>query len=262
MTAALAFATLLIAAPAAREPAAQPPLEVDVDIVERLNEPVPAGLTFASASGQPITLGELRRGRPTLVALVYYRCPVLCGLLLGGLAKSLSGLGWHLGREYDVVTVSLDPSEPVSLAAEKRRGFLQALGVADGPWHFLTGQAPAIDALAEALGFQFRYDGTTRQFAHVAALAVLTPDGRVSRYLYGVEFEPLKLKLAVFEAAGGRVGTSFERVLLRCWKWSPAQKHYELFVMRYFRVGGVLIVCGVGGLLLALWRRELRRTPP
>jgi protein SCO1/2 len=231
-----------------------------VDIVERLNEPVPRGLRFVDSSGRKVTFGQLLRGKPVILGLVYYRCPVLCNLLLGGLARALGALDWKLGRDYDVVTVSLDPSEPSSLAAEKRGGFLQALGQPDADgWSFLTGKVDDIDTLSDAVGMRYQYVAKQRQFAHAAALFVLTADGRVSRYLYGVEFPPKQLKLALFEAAGGRVGTSFERVLLRCYRYDPQSKRYELFITRYFRAGGVVLMLAVGGLLAGLWRRELRQ---
>jgi protein SCO1 len=230
-----------------------------VDVVEKLNEQVPTNLTFLDTAGKPVELKQLMRGKPIVLALVYYRCPVLCGMLLGGLSKALSGLDWKLGQEYDVVTVSMDPSEPPALAAEKQRGYLQALGEpkSDG-WSFLTGRVDEIDALSDAVGFRYSYVAGQRQFAHAAALVVLTPEGRVSRYLYGVEFAPKQLKLALFEAAAGKVGTSLERVLLRCYRFDERAKRYENFVTGYFRMGGVLMILLVGGLLAFLWRREFR----
>jgi protein SCO1/2 len=229
-----------------------------VDIVERLNEKVPDGLTFTDSTGKRVKLEELRKGRPVVLALVYYHCPVLCGLLLQGMAKSLGQLDWKLGKEYDVVTVSIDSHETPEQAAEKRRGFLQAMGEPQSDaWRFLVGNDDQIDALSDALGLRFQYVENQRQFAHAAALFVLTPDGRISRYLYGVEFEPKQLKAALFEASGGKVGTSFERVMLRCYKYDPKSKKYEMFVGRYFRAGGVILVLLVGGMLARLWRREL-----
>jgi protein SCO1/2 len=244
---------------AAVEPEPVPP-DAAVDVVERLNEPVPLGLHFTDSSGRDVQLKDYLHGRPVILAMVYYRCPVLCNLLLSGLAKSLQGLDWQLGREYDVVTVSIDPSETPAMAAEKRRGYLQALGQPQSSaWGFLTGRVDDIDTLSDAVGMRYTYIARQRQFAHVAALYVLTPDGRLSRYLYGVEFDPRQVKLALFEAAAGKVGTSFERVLLRCYRYDPKSKKYELFVVRYFRAGGALLILLVGGGLFGLWRRDLRR---
>jgi protein SCO1/2 len=229
-----------------------------IDVVERLNEPVPKGLRFTDHTGKDVKFEQLLRGKPVILAMVYYRCPVLCNLLLTGLTKSLQKLDWKLGKDFDVVSVSIDPGDKPADSAEKRRGFLQALGTpnADG-WTFLTGHVDDIDTLSDAIGLRYQYVANQRQFAHVAALWVLTPEGRVSRYLYGVEFDPKQVKLALFEAAGGKVGTSFERVLLRCYRYDPRSKQYEMFITRYYRAGGAVMVLLVGGLLFALWRREL-----
>lgn len=234
--------------------------EQAVDVTEQLGQRVPASLRFTDSNGQKVTLGQSFRGRPVIVALVYYRCPVLCNLLLSGLAAALQKVDWRLGRDYDVVTVSLDPGETPELAAEKRHGFLQALGQpnSDG-WAFLTGRADDIDTLCDVLGFRYSYVANQRQFAHAAALAFLAPDGKITRYLYGIEFDPKQVKLGLFEAAAGKVGTTLERVLLRCYKFDPRSKHYENFVTAYFRAGGAVMILLVGGLLFVLWRRELRR---
>jgi protein SCO1/2 len=237
------------------------PLPADaVDVVERLGERVP-DLHFVESNGEKVQLRQLFHGKPVVLALVYYRCPVLCGLLLNGLSQALTKLDWRLGSEYEVVTVSMDPSDTPALAEEKRHGHLQALGQPEShAWHFLTGKVDDIDSLSDAIGFRYSYIGKQRQFAHAAALVVLSPDGKVSRYLYGVEFPPQQLKLALFEAAAGRVGTSFERVLLRCYRYDPRSKSYELFVTRYFRAFGVVMIFLVGGFLGFLWRRELRKS--
>jgi protein SCO1/2 len=231
-----------------------------VDVVERLGERIPKDLPFVDSTGKKVRLADYLHGRPLVLALAYYRCPVLCNLLLNGLASALQKVDWHLGTDYDVVTLSLDPSETPALAAEKRHGYLQALGQPNATgWGFLTGRVDDIDSLSDAVGFRYSYIDKQRQFAHVAALVVIAPDGRISRYLYGVEFPARQLKLALFEAAAGKVGTTFERVLLRCYRYDPRSKSYELFVTRYFRVVGTVMIVLVGGLLGALWRRDLRR---
>jgi len=236
-----------------------------VDITEQLGARVPRDLPFVDGRGRHVRLGERFAGRPIVLALVYYRCQGLCSLLLGGLTASLQTLEWQLGRELDVVTVSIDPGETPALAAASRDGYLKTLGrlreVGEGNgWSALTGPSSSIDALAAAVGFRFQYVEGRRQFAHAAALFVLTGDGRVSRYLYGVEFPPRQLQAAVFEASGGRVGTSFERVILRCFAWDPASRRYHLFLTRYFRGAGLLLLAAVGGMLAALWRKDLARS--
>jgi protein SCO1/2 len=255
--------TLLALALLQAMPAATPSTDVvpdaAVDVVERLNERVPRGLRFIDSTGKAVTFDQLLGKKPVILAMVYYRCPVLCNLLLTGLAKVIAKLDWKLGEDFDVVTVSLDPGDKPADSAERQRGFLQAVGQPRaGGWSFLTGRVDDIDTLSEAIGLRYAYVPQQRQFAHAAALFVLTPDGRLSRYLYGVEFDPKQVKLALFDAAGGRVGTSFERLLLRCYRYDPRSKRYQLFITRYYRAGGTLMIILVGSLLTALWRRERR----
>jgi protein SCO1/2 len=231
-----------------------------VEVVEHLGEKIPTGLQFVDSNGKKVRVGDYMQGRPIVLAMVYYRCPVLCGLLLNGLGKALSNVDWKLGRDYDVVTVSLDPSETPELANEKRHGFLQAMGEPQSNgWAFLTGRVDDIDSLSEAIGFRYAYVDKQRQFAHAAALVMISPDGKITRYLYGVEFQPKQVKLGLFEAAAGKVGTSLERVLLRCYRYDPRSRSYELFITRYFRTFGVIMILLVGGLLAVLWRREFKQ---
>ena len=255
---ALALALLAVPAPA-RADAPPPTPGGDVDIVEQLGEQVPRALPFVDSAGRAVQLGDYLAGRPVVLALVYHRCLGLCSLLLAGLTTAMRALDWQVGREFDVLTVSIDPDETPALAATSRAGYLQALGhpAPDTRWAFLTGPASSIDALAGAVGFRFQYVEGQRQFAHAAALFVLTPDGRVSRYLYGVEPPPRQLQAALFEASGGRVGTSLDRVILRCFPWDPASRRYHLFLNRYFRGAGLLLLAAVGTLLGVLWRRDL-----
>jgi len=262
----LSLAALVVMLVGARSARAEAPAAVpggQVDIVEQLGEQVPRSLPFVDSAGHAVHLGDYLAGRPVVLALVYHRCLGLCSLLLAGLTRSMLALDWRVGREFDVVTVSIDPDETPALAATSRAGYLQALGAAspDTRWAFLTGPAASIDALAGAVGFRFQYLEGQRQFAHAAALFVLTPDGRVSRYLYGVEPPPRQLKAALFEASGGRVGTSFDRVILRCFAWDPVSRRYQLVLTRYFRGVGLLILAAVGTMLALLFRHERRRRP-
>lgn len=242
---------------------AAPPRALEgVGITERLGEQVPAGLVYTDSSGRPVRLAEvLARGKPVVLTLVYYECPMLCGLLLGGLTSGLKSSGLELGRDYEAVTLSFDPRETSAQAADKKGRFLQALGRPDGggSWAFLVGEQERIGPLAEALGFGYRYDGSSKEYAHVAAAFVLTPDGRISRYLYGVRFEPRDLKLAVLEAGEGRVGSAFERALLTCYRWNPASRRYAFFVSTYLRAGGLLVFLGLAGLIATMLRRERRK---
>ena len=232
-----------------------------IDIVERLGEQASIDVPLVNQDGKVVRLRDYMGKRPVILALVYYRCPVLCTVLLQGLAKVLQSVDWQAGREFDVLTVSVDPNETTALAKEKRRGYLQALGRqgTEGAWPFFTGSVEAVDALAASVGFKFKYIARERQFAHIAALFFLSPQGKVTRYLYGINYDPKEVKLALFEAGEGRVGTPLERVLLRCFKFDAAGRKYHLFLRTYYRVWGVIIIAFLGTFLGLLWWRDLRR---
>jgi protein SCO1/2 len=238
-----------------------PPALVGVDIVEHLGQAVPAGLDLVDEQGRLVRLGDyLSSGRPVVLSLVYYDCPMLCHLVLNGLVASLRQMDLVPGKDFSLITVSFSPAETPAMARERQRGHLQALNerVAPADWPFLTGREPQLRALADAVGFRYRYDPATRQYGHPAALFVLSPEGRITRYLYGVQFPPRDLKLALLEAAQGRVGTTLDRVLLQCYRYDPASRRYGLFVFGFMRTGGALVLLGLALLLGRYWRRELR----
>jgi protein SCO1/2 len=195
-----------------------------------------------------------------LLSLVYFNCPMLCGLVLTGQARAMRESGLELGKDYDAVTISFDPTDTTATAAERQRGHLQAFGKpeARAAWTFLTGAEPDIRAVAGALGFHYAYDEKTRQYAHAAAVFALTPGGRVSRYLYGVEYPARDLRLSLVEASEGRVGTSFDRLLLTCYRYDPASRKYEPYVMGAVRIAMLGVLGGLGIMLGVFWRRELR----
>ncbi len=236
-----------------------------VDVVEHLGEQASIDVPLIDQNGKIVRLRDYLGKRPAIISLVYFNCPVLCSLLLQGLVNALKQIDWQVGRDFDVLTISIDPNETVEMAKEKRRGFLQALGRPEeerrdaGAWPFFTSSVEAIDALSSSLGFQFKYIEHERQFAHVAAIFFLSPQGKITRYLYGVNFDPKEVKLALFESAEGRVGTPLERVLLRCYKYDPASRKYHLWVRNYYRVWGVIILLCLGTFLGTLWRREFKK---
>ncbi|GAC1599223.1 MAG: hypothetical protein NVS4B10_10360 [Myxococcales bacterium] len=203
-------------------------------------------------------------GKPVILTLVYFDCPMLCSLVMQGLVKGLNESGLALGKDYQAVTVSFNPKDTPRESAVYQSGYLRSLkGVdkaAPQDWLFLTGSEGSIRALAEGVGFKYRWDEESKQFAHPAVAVVLTPDGRISRYLYGVTFPPRDLRLAVVEASGGKVGTSFDRVLLECFKYDPTTRRYGLYVWGFVRGGAALVFLGLAGLLFVLWRREYRRS--
>ncbi len=233
----------------------------DVGIDERLGAQLPLGARFVAQDGRAVALGDLLgHGRPVLLSLVYFNCPMLCGLILTGEARAMRETGLRLGKDFDAVTLSFDPTDTPRVAAERQRGYLQAFGDpgADAGWTFLTGQPPDIRAVADAAGFRYAYDEASRQYAHPAAIFVLTPEGKVSRYLYGVEFPSKDVRLALVEASQGRVGTSFDRLLLTCFRYDPASRRYEPYVLGVVRVAMLGVLGGLGVMLGVLWRRDLR----
>jgi protein SCO1/2 len=233
----------------------------NVQIDEKLGTRIPLEARFTTQDGAPVTFGALLPGkRPLLVALVYYNCPMLCGLVLTGMARGMRETGLELGKDFDAVTLSFDPRDTTKLASERQRGYLQAFGKPEAKraWTFLIGQEHEIRAVTDAVGFRYAYDERTKQYAHAAALFVLTPDGRVSRYLYGVEFPARDVRLAVVEAGEGRVGTSFDRLLLTCFRYDPATRRYEPYALGFVRVAMVGVLGGLAVMLGVFWRRELK----
>jgi protein SCO1/2 len=237
-----------------------------VNVDERLGAPVPLTARFRDTGNREGALGEfLSRRRPTLLVLAYHRCTTLCELLLSRLPMTLRALPDRLGVDYDLVVVSFDPEEAQGRAADARARFLAALAVpatADAP--FLAGDASAIAALTQSLGFGYRRDPATGQFAHPQVMFVLTPDGRIARYLYGVEFPPRQLRLALTEAAAGKSRRTLDRVLLTCYRYDPARRRYHLAVTRFVRGGGAMIAVVLGLWFARMWLRERRdqKLPP
>jgi protein SCO1/2 len=251
---------LLAAAAPAR---ALEPLPPGVDIVEKLGERVPRDLTFTDENGHTVQIGDyLADGKPVLLTLVYFQCPMLCSLTLNGLVGALRQQSWQVGREFRVLTVSFDPTEKPELARKKQKGYLGALGLADdkaGAWPFLTGDQKNIAALADAVGFRYRWDAVNKSWDHTSALIALSPDGKISRYVYGVQYPARDVRLSLFEAASGRVGTTLERALLRCYAYDASTKSYRLFAVRFVRTGSLLVLGLLVTFLTMMWRRDLRR---
>ena len=219
-------------------------------------------LPFVSSGGEEVALSHFFNGeQPVVLILAYYQCPMLCNLVISGTVNALRGSGLKLGRDYRALTVSIDPTETSELAATRRAGHLQALGVAanDPGWEFLTGAEAQIRALAASVGFGYAYDEPTKQYAHAAVVVVLTPKGSISRYLYGIEFSPRDMKLALVEAASGKAGTSLDRILLRCFKYNPALRKYDIYVWGILKGGALLVFGMLAALLAVLWRREIQR---
>ncbi|HZI17610.1 MAG TPA: SCO family protein [Pyrinomonadaceae bacterium] len=230
-----------------------------VGIDQKLGAQVPLNLTFRDESGREVRLADyFAKGRPVVLSLVYYECPMLCNQILNGLVGTLEAVSFTPGQEFEVVTVSFDPRETPELAAAKKETYIRRYRRtgAEGGWHFLTGDKEAIDRLAEAVGFGYVWDERSEQFAHASAIMVATPDGRLSHYFYGIEYPPKELRLALVEASGGHVGSPVDQLILYCYHYDPTAGRYGPAIMNIMRAAGVATVFGVVALVLALRRRR------
>jgi protein SCO1/2 len=238
----------------------RPPALREVGYDQRLGEQVPLDVMLRDESGRAVPLGQFFGQRPVVLSIVYYDCPMLCTLTLNGLVTALLPLSFDVGREFEMVTVSFDPREGPELARAKKASYLHRYKRpgAEAGWHFLTGEADALRRLNDAVGFRYAWDEETKQFAHPAGVVVLTPEGRLSRYLYGIEYAPKDLKLALMESAKGRIGSAIDQVLLFCYQYDPQTGRYGAVVMRLVRVGAVITLAGLGALVYALRRTEPR----
>ncbi len=239
--------------------AASPPPD-DVDVSERLGSRLDPKLAFVDQQGRAVRLGDLvGAGRPVLLTLNYFRCKTLCDVQLERIAESLRVLSDVGAGTFRVLTVSIDPKDSPADAARKRDVYLRRLGRPDLDWSFLVGAESQISALAGSLGFAYRYDARSDQFAHAPVLFVLSPDGRVSRYLYGLDYPPRDLRLALVDASAGKVGRTLDRVLLRCFRFESASGRYGAHDLNLVRLGGVLTVLGLALGFVRLRRVEQRR---
>jgi protein SCO1 len=238
-----------------------PQLPGKVAIAQKLGEQVPLDLMFRDEQGKVVRLRELfGNGRPVLLNFVYYQCPMLCPMTLEGTVTSLAQLKFDIGRDFDVITVSIDPRDKPQTAAELKDKYVRRYGrlQAASGWHFLTGHDGAIKSLADSVGFQYAYDTSTSQFAHASVLIVLTPDGRMSRYFYGFEYKPRDLRLGIVEASGGTIGTAVDQFLLLCFHYDPAVGKYSRNALALVRAGGVTTLAILGGFIVVMVRREKR----
>ena len=237
------------------------PVEMQgIDIVENLGGQVPLDLTFVNESGDTVQLGSyFQQDKPVLFSLVYYECPMLCTLVLNGLSNGISKLDWVPGEEYQMVSVSIDPRETPKLAADKKHRYLEELQkeeMSEDGWAFLVGSQDQIEKLADALGFKYFYVEERDQYAHPAAAYLLTSDGRISRYLYGIEFKPNDLKLGLLEASEGKIGTTIDKLLLYCFHYDPSEKSYVVFAQNVMKLGGAVTLLILGVFLAMLWTRD------
>jgi protein SCO1/2 len=244
------------------EPANVKPRILDnVTIEQRLNEQIPLDLEFTDEGGARVKLSRYFGDKPVVLALVYYNCPQVCNQILNGLVSSLRQVKFDAGKDFEVLAVSFDARETPELAREKKAGYMhwyKREGGAAG-WHFLTGEQQAIDALTEAVGFKYSYDPATDQFAHASGIMLLTPEGKLSRYFYGVEYAIKDVQLGLVEASNNRIGSVVDQLLLYCFHYDPASGKYGFLVINLIRLGGALTIIGLAVMLFVLRRRGPRK---
>jgi protein SCO1 len=229
-----------------------------VDFKQRLNNQVTLDLNFTNDRGEEVTLADCINGRPTIFVLAYYRCPMLCNQVLNGVARTVQGIDLEPGKDIEIVVVSFDPTDTVELAAGKKESVVHAFdhnATGEG-WHFLVGDEKSVAAVAESVGFQYQYDATTNQFAHASGIVALTPDGRVSKYFYGIDYPTRDVRLGLVDASAGAIGTAVDELLLFCFHYDPLTGRYGLAIMRVIRAGGVLTVAAIVCFIGVSLRRE------
>ena len=233
-----------------------------VTIEQRLNQQAPLGLMFRDEFGRTLPLSTYFSGhKPVILALVYYTCPMLCNMVLNGVESTLKAISLDPGKDFEVLAVSFDPRDTPEIAMAKRNGYLQRYrrpNTANG-WHFLTGDEADIKALTDAVGFRYKLDPKTGQYAHASSIMILTPQGRISRYFYGVEYAPRDVRLGLVEASQNKIGNPVDQILLFCYHYDPATGKYGAIAMNMVRFGGAIFVLISGGFLFLAWRRDWRR---
>ena len=250
----------------ARPPSGQPSTGLpsalrEVKIEQKLNQQLPLDLVFRDEAGREVKLGDYFGQKPVVLAFVYYDCPMLCTQILNGMVTSFRVLPFQMGKEFEVVTISFDPRETPELAQRKKKVYVDYLpekmraGAANG-WHFLTGDAANIEQITQAAGFHYRYDEATKQFAHASALMITTPQGKLSRYYYGIDYPARDLRLGLIESSANKIGTPVDQLLLYCYHYDPATGKYGAAVMKIMRIAGVITLLGIVAMLFLLKGRN------
>lgn len=276
----LAFAAFIVAMPAVhgQVPPPMDPLNFNgpdpaerfeaIEITQKLGAQVPLDLPFRDEAGNEVTLEQYLDGKPAILALVYYECPMLCNQILNGMDIALRAVKHELGEDYHAINISIDPDETPELAAAKKQNHLDKLKFpgddaaweeAAAGWHFLTGNEDSIDAVADTVGFGYQYDLATGQYAHSAAIMILTPDGVVSKYFYGIEYLPRNIELALVEASDGKIGTLVDQFVLLCYAYDPSTGQYGFYIIGALRVGAVLTLLALFTFWIHHWATTRNR---
>jgi protein SCO1 len=237
---------------------AQPDVLREIGIDQKLGNQLPLALTFRDENGQTIQLQQYFGAKPVILSFVYYECPMLCTQVLNGLLESLKTLSFDVGKQFNVITVSFDPGETSALAAGKKESYLKQYGRAGAEqgWHFLTGDTAAIRQLTQAAGFRYKYDPVTDQFAHASGIMVITPQGKIARYFYGIEYPARDLRLTLVEASENKIGSVVDQVLLYCFHYDPSVGKYGLVIMNVLRLAGIATVLTLGTFMIVMFRRD------
>lgn len=258
----LLFIAAILAAPGRAQQIAAPAILSKVGITQNLGAQIPPDLAFRDEGGKAVQIGDYFGRKPIVLSLVYFDCPALCTEVLNGELRTMKAISLDLGKDFDAVTVSFEPKDMPALAKAKRdvyAGQYGRSGAAEN-WHFLTGEQQSIDALTNAVGFRYAYDASIRQYAHAAAIVILTPDGRIDRYFYGVQYPARDVRLGLFEASEGKIGSLTDQALLYCYQYDPMTGRYGLVVMNVLRAAGGLTVVLLGTFMLVMFLRERKRS--
>lgn len=260
---AAAFSSIAAAQQYGISAVALPSIIQGVGIDQNLNAQVQLETTFRDETGQTVRLGQYFRDKPVVLALVYYDCPGLCDLILNGLSHTMQQISLNVGTDYQVVTVSFNPKETWQLATAKKANYIekyQRPGAKEG-WHFLTGDEASIKSLADTVGFHYKWDPISKQFAHASGIMVLTPEGKIARYFYGIEYKPRDFRLGLVEASANKIGTPADQVLLFCYHYDPTTGKYGMAITQVTRVLGTATVLLLGGFVFIMVRRERHSHP-
>ena len=235
-----------------------------VGVSQRLNQPLPLDAAFVDETGKSVKLGDYFGKHPAIVSLVYYSCPMLCSEELDGLTSALSMVKMAPGKDFEVVIISIDPSDTPEQAAKKKAFYLKRYGRPEtaAGWHFLTGQRPAIDAATNAIGFGYVRvpgpDGKLTQFAHASSIEIATTDGKIAQYYLGVEYSPKDMMLGLIEASGNKIGSPVANILTYCYHYDPQANKHSLIIARVVQLGGMVTMAGLGGFIFLMFRRDLK----